>query len=122
LEARRCLPFDRQFDSALAGVAVPDAVVEAELHFLFDVSGEVIGRDPRSVDVEGGFATVIVLVDHPQLVRVPGGAILRTDETALAGGHDGLEPSAERKVDQLDVMDGDIGAGVASLDPFGELT
>ncbi len=107
---------------SLVGVQV--AVVEAELHFLFDVAGEVVGRDPAGVNVEGGLAAVGVGVDHLQLHGVPGRAVRRADEAALARGGDAEQAGvrgAEREVDQLDVMDGDVGSGVAAHDPLGEL-
>jgi hypothetical protein len=34
---------------------------------------------------------------------------------------DALQPAAEREVDQLDVMHGDVRAGIAAGDPLGEL-
>ena len=40
---------------------------------------------------------------------------------ALAGAGDALQPAAEREVDQLDVMHGDVRAGIAAADPLGEL-
>ncbi len=121
-ELRRREAFDGAFDAPFAAVAVPDAVVEAELDFLFDVAGEVVGGDPRRVDVEGGVATVVVFVNHPHLGAVPGGAVFRADEAALAGGGDGFQFAAEGEIDELDVMDGDVGAGIAADDPFGELS
>ncbi len=45
-------------DAALAAVTIPHAIVEAKLHFLLDVAGEIVGRDPTGVDVEGRFAAV----------------------------------------------------------------
>ena len=57
-------------------MSVPQPVVEAELNFLLDVSGKIIGRDPRSMNVKGGFTSVIeILVNHPQLIAVPGVAV-----------------------------------------------
>lgn len=112
---------DGEFDAAFAGVAVPDAVVEAELDFLFDVTGEVIGGDPGGVDIEGGFALVVVFVDESELAAVPGVAVFGTNESALSGAEDGFETSAEGEVDEFDVVDGDVGAGVSAGDPFGEL-
>ena len=85
LALERRAAFDRALDAALAAVGVPDAVVEAELHLLLDVAGEVVGRDPAGVDVERRLAAVGVLVDHPQLRRVPGRAVGRADDAALAG-------------------------------------
>ena len=41
-----CEVFDGEFDAAFAGVTIPDAVIETELDFLFDVAGKVIGGDP----------------------------------------------------------------------------
>ena len=84
LRVERRAAFDRALDAALAAVAVPDAVVEAELHFLLDVAGEIVGRDPAGVNVERRFAAVVVLVDQPQLRRVPGRAVGRADD-ARAG-------------------------------------
>jgi hypothetical protein len=73
------------------------------------------------VDVEGGLAAVGVLVDQAELGGVPGVPVGRAHEAALARAGDGLEAAAEREVDELDVVDGDVGAGVAALDPLGEL-
>ena len=56
------MAFDGQFDAPLARVSVPHAVVEPELHLLLDIAGEVVGRDPGRVDVEGGFAARQCLV------------------------------------------------------------
>ena len=86
LEFARRAAFDGHLDAALALVGVPDAVVEAELHLLLDVAGEVVGRHPAGVDVERRLAAVGVGVDHLQLDRVPGRAVGRADEAALAGG------------------------------------
>ena len=82
--------FDRAFDAPLAAVAVPHAVVEAELHFLLDVAGKIVGRDPTGVNVERRFAAVVVPVDKPQLRRIPGRAVGRADDSALAGASDAL--------------------------------
>ena len=80
--------FDGQLDAALALMGVPDAVVETKLHFLFDVAGEVVGRDPAGVNIESGLTAVGVGVDHLQLNRVPGRSVRGSDEAALAGGAD----------------------------------
>ncbi len=67
---------------------VPDAVVEAELHFLLDVAGKIVGRHPTGVNVEGRLAAVVVFVDEPQLGRVPRRTVGRSDNAALAGAGD----------------------------------
>ena len=46
LEFEGCEVFDGEFDAAFAGVSVPDAIVEAELDFLFHIAGEVVGCHP----------------------------------------------------------------------------
>ena len=118
----RRLAFDRAFDAPLAAVAVPHAVVEAELHFLLDVAGEIVGRDPTGVDVERRLAAVGVLVDQSAAASSPRcGPSAWPDQAALAGACHALQPSAEREVDQLDVMHGDVRAGIAPDDPLGEL-
>src|SRR5262249_26239867 len=63
LQLVRRAALDRDLDAALALVRRPDAVVEAELHLLLDVAGEVVRRHPTGVDVEGGLAAVIVRVN-----------------------------------------------------------
>ena len=85
---------DCHFDAALALMGVPDAVVEAELHFLLDVAGEIVGRHPAGVDVESRLAAVGVGVDHLHLHRVPGRTVGRADETALARGGDARQSRA----------------------------
>ena len=40
----RCLSFDRDLNSALALVRVPDPVIKAKLYFLLDVAGEIVRR------------------------------------------------------------------------------
>ena len=85
LALERRPPFDRAFHAALAAVAVPDAVVEAELHFLLDVAGKVVGRDPTGVNVEGRLAPIGVFVDRAATGRIPGRAVGRADQPALAG-------------------------------------
>ncbi len=44
LQRRQIL--DRAFDTALSRVAVPETVVEPELHFLFDIPGKIVRCDP----------------------------------------------------------------------------
>src|SRR5262249_6488621 len=110
-------------DAALALVGVPDAVVEAELHFLLDVAGKVVRRDPAGVDVERRLAPVGVRVDNLELNAVPGGSIDGADEAALPGGSDPCQfpVRPEREVDELEVVDGDVSARVAARNPLGEL-
>ena len=62
-----------------------------------------------------------ILVDQPQLRRVPGRAVGRPDHPALAGAVNALQPAAEREIDQLDVMHRHVRARIAAGDPFGEL-
>src|SRR4029077_20811927 len=88
LEFARRAAFDRHLDAALALVGVPDAVVEAELHLLLDVAGEVVRRYPAGVDVERRLAPALVGVDHLQLDRVPGRAGRGADQAALPRGAD----------------------------------
>ena len=88
LEFARRAALDGHLDAALPLVGVPDAVVEAELHFLLDVAGEVVGRHPARVDVERGLAAVRVGVDDLELHRVPGRPGGGADEAALAGRGD----------------------------------
>ena len=90
---------DSELDAALAAVSVPDAVVEAELHLLLNVAGEIVGRDPACVDVEGGLASALVFVDETKLGRVPGGSVLRPDETTLTRALNTLELAAKSEVD-----------------------
>ncbi len=45
--------FHRHLDAAFALVGIPDTVIEAKLHFLVDVAGEVVGRHPAGVNVDG---------------------------------------------------------------------
>src|SRR5690606_16099504 len=101
--------------------AVPDSVVEAKLHFLFNIARKVVGRDPTGVNVERRLAAVVVLVDHPQLRRIPRRAIGRADQPALTRAGDALQSAAKGEIDQLDVVYGDIRARVAAGDPLGEL-
>src|SRR5262249_48058623 len=100
-----------------------DGIIEAKLHFLLDVSGKVIGRDPTGVNVERGLARVRVPVNDLKLDRIPRRTVGRTDQAALPGGGNSIQLPfrTEREVDQLEVMDGDVGRGVAAGDPFGEL-
>ena len=53
-------------------------------------------------------------VDDLQLDRVPRRPVGRPDEAALAGGRHAVElpVGAEGEVDQLEVVDGDVGAGL----------
>ena len=60
----RRAPFHGAFHAALAAVRVPHAVVEAKLHFLLDVAGKVVGRDPTGVNVEGRLAAIVVFIDQ----------------------------------------------------------
>ena len=118
-----CAAGDRDLDAALALVGIPNAVIEAKLYLLLDVAGEIIGRHPAGVNVERCFSLVWMNVNHLQLYGIPGGPRRRADQTALAGGADaGQSPiRAESEINQLDVMDRDVGAGVATHDPLGEL-
>ena len=116
-----CEVFDGEFDAAFAGVTIPDAVIETELDFLFDVAGKVIGGDPGRVDIEGGFASIGVFVDEPELAGVPGAAVFGTYEASLSGAGDGFEFAAEGEVDEFDVVDCDVGTWISAGDPFGEL-
>src|SRR5262245_3257117 len=104
-------------------MGVPDAVVETELDFLFDVARKIVGGHPRSVDVEGGLALFLagIFIDQSQLATIPGWSVGGADDSALAGRRDRLQASAERKIDQLDVMHGDVCSGITSGNPFGEL-
>src|SRR5262245_23031708 len=104
-------------------MSVPDAVVESELDFLLNVAGKIVGGHPGGVDVEGGLARLSAgkFIDQSQLATVPGGTVGGTDDPALAGRRDRLQATSKGKVDQLDVVHGDIGAGIASGDPFREL-
>lgn len=113
--------FDGEFDATFAGVSIPDAVIEAELDFLFDVPGEVIRSNPGGMDIKGGFASVAVFVDESELAGVPCIAVFGSHEASLSGAGDGLESTAEGEVDEFDVVDGDVGTGVSSGYPFGEL-
>ena len=97
LELARRAAFDGHLDAAFPLVRVPDAVVEAELDFLLDIAGEVVRRHPTGVDVERGLAAVGIGVDHLQLHRVPGRAVGRADEAALARGRDAARSAAERR-------------------------
>src|SRR6185437_16484632 len=122
LSLQRRFAFDGQLYAALAAVTISDAVVETELDFLLDIPGEIIGGHPRCMDVERRVAARVVLVDHPQLRAVPGGAVAGAHQPALAGGGDGLETAAEGEVDQLDIMAGDVGPGISADDPLRELS
>src|SRR4051794_9122724 len=83
------------------------------------------------MDVEGGLAAIGIGVDHLELHGVPGIPARRTDQATLPVAGNAREPPAalpsplggqpECEVDELDVVDRDVGAGVAALDPFGEL-
>ena len=73
------------------------------------------------MDIKGGFASVAVFVDEPELAGVPGIAVFWPDEASLSGTGYGFEFAAEGEVDEFDVVDGDVGAGVSAGDPFGEL-
>src|SRR5205814_10592725 len=48
----------------------------------------------------------------------------RTDQATLSGRLDSCQPPprAEGEVDELDVVNGDVGAGIAAGDPLRELT
>ena len=73
------------------------------------------------MDVERRLAAIGILIDEPHLHAVPGRAVLGAHQTALPGRGNRLQPSAEREVDQLQIVDGDIRTGVPSGDPLGEL-
>src|SRR5262245_36716395 len=45
-------PFDRAFNTPSPAVSVPYAVVKSELHFLIDIAGEIVGRDPARMNVK----------------------------------------------------------------------
>src|SRR4030095_1940850 len=62
LEKRRRPALDRELDPPFPRVAVPDAIVEPELDFLFDVTRKILRIHPARMDVEGGLATVRILV------------------------------------------------------------
>src|SRR5437879_2694142 len=66
LERGRRVVLHRDLDAALALMGVADAVVEAKLHFLFDVAGEIVGSYPARVDIEGGLAIVGMPVNDLQ--------------------------------------------------------
>ncbi len=73
------------------------------------------------MDIERRLAPVVVLVDHPHLSAVPGITVARTDNPPLTGRRHGLELSAEGKVDQLDVVHGDVGPRVSTGNPLRKL-
>ena len=73
------------------------------------------------MNVESRFASVIVFVDHPQLRTVPCRAVTGSDDTTLACRRDRLQSAAKREIDQLDIMDRNVGARIATSDPFREL-
>ena len=77
------LAFDRELDPTLAAVTVPDTIVEAELHFLLDVAGKVVRRDPAGVDVKCRLSAFGVFVDQAGLHRIPRVPILGTDQATL---------------------------------------
>src|SRR5262249_50279081 len=62
-------------------------------------------------------------INNLKLHRIPGRTISLADQAALAGGgNPGQLPfGAESEVDQLDVMDGDVGSRVAAGNPRGKL-
>src|SRR5256885_1262644 len=66
-----CAVLDGDLDAALPLVGVPDAVVEAELYFLLDIAGEVVGHDPARVDVERRLASVGIGIDDLELDGIP---------------------------------------------------
>ena len=117
----RSLVLDRALDAAASAVTIPVSVIESKLHLLLDVAGEIVRRHPAGVDVEGGLAARVVFVDEAKLGRVPGVPVGWTHEAPLARAGDTLQFSAKGEIDQLDVVDGDVGAGVSPLDPFGKL-
>src|SRR5207244_3181704 len=80
LEFARRPVLDRHFHAALPLMSVPDGVVEAELHFLIDITGEVVRGHPAGVDIERRLAAIGVGIDHLQLDRVPGSSAGGTDE------------------------------------------
>ena len=65
LEGERRPPLDRAFDPPFAGMAVPDTIVEPELHFLLDVARKIIGCDPRGVNIESRLPARVVFVNQP---------------------------------------------------------
>src|SRR5262249_23292667 len=96
---------------------------ETKLHFLFDVAGEIVGGDPACVDIESGFPAFGVAVDDLQLDGIPGRTVGGSDQAALARRSDARElPNrAEGEVDQFDVVNGNVGPGIAAGNPLGEL-
>src|SRR5262249_42212866 len=110
-------------NAALPLVPNPDAVVEPELHFLIDVSGEVVRRHPACVDVERRLTAVWMGVNDLKLTRIPGRPGWGPGKATLASRrHTRQLPIwSEGEIDQLQVMDGDIGARVPPGQPFGEL-
>ena len=56
-----------------------------------------------------------------QLRRIPRRPIGRAHQPALPGAGNARQPAAKRKVDELDVMHGDVRSGISPADPFGEL-
>src|SRR5207302_5536157 len=101
----------------------PDSIVEAQLAFLLDVAGELVRRDPARVYIECRLTLIGVGVDNLQLHRVPGRTVRRPRQAALARGADARQPPrwTESKVDQLDVVDGNVGARVTPGNPLREL-
>ena len=115
--------FHRDLHAALALMSVPNGIVEAELDFLFHVTGKIVRSDPAGMDVEGGFAAIRISVADLELHRVPSRAGRGPHQAALAGRTDaGQSPiGAESEIDQLDIMHRHIGAGVSPGDPLGKL-
>src|SRR5262245_2380652 len=95
LQFARRPALDRDLDAALALVGAPDTVVEAELHLLIDVAGEVVRRHPAGVDVERRLAAVGVGVGHLKLHTVPRRAAGRADDAALPGRRYARQPPGQ---------------------------
>ena len=115
LERERRFPFDGALDAALPRMAVPDAVVEAELDFLLDIAGKVVRRDPDWCGCRKPPRGRLVCVDSCSWQLNPRSCRPRA-RPARAGRWPCTVFSrpAEREVDQLDVMDGDISARIAA--------
>ena len=67
LQRDGCLAFDRAFHAPAAAMRIPNAVIKPELHFLFDITGKVVGRDPTGMDIESRIAPVGVFVNQAKL-------------------------------------------------------